>query len=528
MNGTAEDTPDSPFAFRAYRELWSANAISNFGGQIQVVAAAWLMASLTTSPQMIALVQTAQNLPVVFLILFGGALADNFNRRRILILTQSSMLVTALILAGLSFTGHIGPWHLLGLIFATNCFASINNPSWQASVRDILPRSLISRAVGFNSMSINLARTAGPALGGTIVALAGVAVAFAFNALSFVGFIAALLRWRPEAKPRAMAREPLGKAVVAGIRYGAFDINVRNAVARGGLSGLSASAVFALLPVLAKHELEAGAFAYGMLLASFGAGAVTSAYMAAALRARFTPDQVTRGAAMSLTAGLAILGLAYNWPLASLGAALGGAGWTMAHSTYNTTVQLSAAPWVTARSLAFYQTSTFAGMSAGSALFGYVAADQGVYVAFLAAAAAQAIAGLVGLAMPLPRLNDLRVEQLDTWQPPVMAVEVHPADGPVRVEIDYRVAEENWDEFRRTMAERKRIRLRDGARNWALWQDLSDRTLWMESYRVATWADYLRHNQRRTEADLNNMDALDRLSADAGSRMVRRFIGRFD
>ncbi len=518
--------PSGPLDNPTFRSLWTANAVSNFGGQIQVVAAAWLMATLTTSPQLIALVQTAQSLPTVCFILLGGAIADNFERRRIMTVTQSAMLFFALVLALLSWSEGITPWLLLALIFATQSFNALNNPSWQASVRELLPRSLISRAVALNSMSINLARTAGPALGGAIVSVAGVAVAFMFNAASFIGFLVALLRWKPEATERTSPREAIAPAVIAGVRYAAYDANVRNAVLRGGMSGLSASAVFALLPVLARQELDASAFVYGLLLASFGGGAVIFAYMAGHLRSRFTPDVVTRSAAASITLGLVLLGFATNVPLAALGAAFGGAGWTMAHSTYNTTVQLSAAPWVTARSLAFYQTATFAGMAGGSALFGWVAGAWDVYTAFLAAAAAQALAAVIGLLLPLPRLEDLKVEPLAFWQPPKLEVEMQQSDGPIRVEIEYRVVEADWPAFNAAMQTRRRIRNRDGARNWMLWQDVTDRTRWVESYRVANWADYLRHNQRRTEADKVNMDELSRLSTEADGPRVRRYLGR--
>lgn len=525
QNGGAA-LPASPLGYKSYRELWSANALSNFGSQIQVVGAAWLMASLTSSPQIIALVQTVTNLPTVLFILLGGALADNFDRRRIMLVTQSAMLCTALVLATLTWTGGITPWLLLGLIFTTQSFGSLNNPSWQASVRDILPRGLISRAVALNSLSINLARTVGPALGGLIVTLLGVGAAFIANALSFVGFLLALLRWRPAERLRPASREPIGSAIAAGMRYAFFDRNVRNAVVRGGLSGFSASAVFALLPVLARQELKTSALVFGILMASFGGGAVISAYTAGQLRARLTPDQVVRIAAGMMTMGLAILGFAPVPVVAAVGAALGGAGWTMAHSTYNTTVQLSAAPWVTARSLAFYQTATFAGMAGGSLVFGWVAEHQGVAVAFLVASGAQAAAALVGLALPLPKLGDLKVELLDTWRAPVLDIEVAGHEGPIRVEIEYRVAPDNWPEFAAAMRVRQRIRRRDGARNWALWQDVTDRTRWIESYRVANWGDYLRHNMRRTEADRENMDTLARLNADPAGPAVRRYIAR--
>ena len=516
----------SPLANREFRELWAANAMSNFGGQIQVVGAAWLMFNLTESAQMTALVQSATSLPTMLFILLGGALADNFNRRKIMLVTQSSMLIVALVLAFLSWNGLTTPWMLLGLVFVSSIFGSLNNPSWQASVRDILPRELISRAVGLNSISINLARTGGPALGGVIVAAASVAAAFIANAVSFVIFLVALLRWKPAPKLRNTPREQLFSAMIAGVRYAARDRNVRNAVLRGGISGVSASAAFALLPVLVRDTLDGNALAYGLILAAFGGGAVISAGFAATLRSNLTPDRVVLLGTIALTIGLALLAVAPSFLVAAIGAALCGSGWTTAHSTYNTTVQLSASTWVTARSLALYQTATFAGMAVGSAALGWVAEHQDVGTAFYVAAAAQLFAGALGFILPLPRLQDLNVEMLNQWTAPILSVEVQPDEGPIRVEIEYVIAEQNSDRFLSAMEFRANIRKRDGARNWALWQDLSERTRWIESYRVHHWAEYLRHNSRRTEADREYMETLDALHSGEEIPAIRRYIWR--
>jgi MFS family permease len=519
-------TPRSPLGYRQFRELWTANAASNLGSQIQVVGAAWLMASLTHSPQIIALVQTAISLPTVLFILAGGALADNYDRRTIMLTSQIAMLATAVLLAGLTVMKLIAPWSLLALTFVISMFGSLNNPCWQASVRDILPRDMISRAVALNSMSINLARTAGPALGGAIVVVAGVAVAFIANAISFVAFIVALIRWTPIRHPRTAPREKILPAMAAGVRYAAHAPNVRNAVVRGGLSGLSASAVFALLPVVARQQMHGSAMLYGLLLAAFGGGAIISAWTGGRLRSRLAPDQIVLFAVVSLASGLAVLGLASHPVVAGLGAALCGSGWVLAHSTYNTTVQLSAPSWVTARSLALYQTATFAGMALGSGLFGWVAEHFGVSMALLSAGGAQAAAGVVGLFLPLPRFEDIRVEPLGRWKAPSTEVEVAEDDGPVQIQLEYRPEPERIAEFVAAMAVRQRIRSRDGARDWMLWQDLGDGSRWVESYRVATWADYLRHNTRRTVADQDNSDLLRQLNIGGRGPVITRWVGR--
>jgi MFS family permease len=516
--------PQSPLGYRQYRELWTANAASNIGSQIQIVGAAWLMASLTSSPQLIAFVQTAINLPTMLFILAGGAIADNYDRRAIMLVAQSAMLILALLLAALTWLNLITPLLLLALTFAIAAFASFTNPCWQASVRDILPRDLISRAVALNSMSLNLARTAGPAFGGFIVSAAGVASAFALNALSFVGFIGALLRWKPETKPRTTPRERVIPAMAAGVRYGVLAPHIRNAALRGGFSGLSASAAFALLPVLARHDMNGGAVLYGLLLGAFGLGAIISAWLGGCLRGRLAPDQIIAFAVVGLAGGLALLAWTPNTPVAGIGAALCGAGWVLAHSTYNASVQLSAPAWVTARALAFYQTATFAGMAAGSAGFGWLAEHQSVAIAFLTASGAQALAGLVGLFLPLPRFEDLNIDPLNRWREPKVNVDVAPDDGPIVVELDYRIAPENAALFLQAMNDRRRIRRRDGALDWSLLQDLSHGERWTESYRVPNWAEYLRHNNRRTMADVENADLLRSLNLETEGPRVRRYL----
>ncbi len=396
--------PKSPLANRQYRELWFAHVSSNFGSQVQVVGAGWLMASLTHSPQLIAMVQTAINLPTVMFILLGGAIADNYDRRLVMILSQSAMLVSAALLATLTWGGLITPWSLLALTFLISAFGSFNNPAWHASVRDLLPRALINRAVALNSTSVNLARTAGPALGGLIVAAFGVASAFLANAISFVGFIVALLRWHPAPKPRTTPRQAIGPSMLAGMRYALTTPHIRNIVIRSGLSGLSASAAFSLLPVVATQRMAGDATLLGLLLAAFGTGAVCSALLGGWLRGHSAPEGIVRGAAVTLIAGLAILGWAELPMRAALGAALAGAGWTMTHSTFNATVQLTADPKVTARALASYQTATFIGMAIGSVLFGGVAEQQGLSAALYMAALVHLAGLLIGLRLPLPRV----------------------------------------------------------------------------------------------------------------------------
>ncbi len=515
----------SPLAIPAFRNLWASNLLSNFGGQVQAVAAGWLMASMTGSPQMVALVQSAVSLPVMLLILLGGALADSFDKRRLLLTAQLFMLGVSAGLAALTYAGMVTPWLLLAFTFLISGGGAINNPAWQASMRDIVPRESISRAVGLNSTSINLARTLGPAIGGGIVALFGAAAAFAANALSYVALIVAVLRWRPERTAEPMGgRETIGAAIITGLRYAAMSPHLRPVVMRGAISGFSASAAFALMPVVASQRLEGGPLLLGGLLGGFGTGAVIGALVSGRMRERVPTEYLVRAAILLLATGLATLGLSTLPFISGVGAAFAGAGWVLAHSSFNATVQLSAPRWVAGRALALYQTATFGAMVAGSAVFGAIAERASLPLALVIAAALQLFGGLFGLRMRLPATETLNLDPLRQWQPPQLDYEVDPASGPVQIELEYRIDPAGAEAFEAAMRERERIRRRDGARGWMLWRDLNDSMRWVESYRVPSWAEYLRHNQRRTQDDRANVEALLRLHIGPDGPLIRRHI----
>jgi MFS family permease len=172
--GTGNDAErPSPFAFRSFFETWAGNMISNLGGMIQLVGASWMMTSLTSSQQMVALIHASTAFPLVLLALIAGAVADNFDRRKVMLVAQAFMLVASAVLAVLAWIGGITPWLLLCLTFLIGCGNAFKIPAWQASVSEMVPRAALPGAVAYNSMGFNIARSAGPAIGGAVVAAAG-------------------------------------------------------------------------------------------------------------------------------------------------------------------------------------------------------------------------------------------------------------------------------------------------------------------------------------------------------------------
>ena len=518
--------PPSPLSIPIFRAIWWASLASNFGGLIQSVGAQWMMTSLSASPQMIALVPAATTLPIMLLSLWAGAVADNSDRRVVMLLCQLFMLTVSALLALFAWMGWVTPWALLGFTFLIGCATAINGPAWQASVGEMVPRAALPHAVSLNSMGFNMARSIGPALGGVIVAAAGAATAFLVNAVSYIGLVAVLARWRPESVPQLLPRERMGVAMRAGVRYVTMSPNIQLVLLRSAAFGVGASAVSAMMPLVARDILGGGALTFGALSGAFGIGAVTGALLTGQLRRRFSVETMVRCAALALAIGTALMAVS-DWLVVALaGLLLAGAGWVIALSTFNVSVQMSAPRWVVARAVAMYQMIAFGGMAGGAWLFGTLAEDHGVVVALYIAAAVQFVSALIGYVRPLSQAGEENLDLQNLWREPETAVPIEPRSGPVVVTIEYRIAAGSVVPFLTAMSERRRIRRRDGAHGWSLLRDLGDPELWVERYHVSTWLDYVRHNSRRTVADRANSEAINALHRGPHPPVVHRMVER--
>ncbi len=522
----ADSKAPSPFSIPIFRAIWLASLVSNFGGLIQSVGASWTMTSMGASPEMIALVQTSVSLPIMLLSLVAGAVADNLDRRKVMLTAQGFMLVASLALSLTAWSGGLSPWLLLSLTFLIGCGTAMNSPAWQASVGDMVPRASLPSAVALNSMGFNIARSVGPALGGAIVAFGGAAAAFLLNALSYLGMIGVLARWKPDVPPRILPRERLVVAMGAGLRYVALSPHIVRVIFRVALFGVAASAVPAMMPLVARDVIHGGAIIYGVLLGFFGLGAVGGALFSRWLRQRLSVEAVVRVASLAVAAGAATTGVSPFLPVTLLALAVAGAGWVIALSTFNVSVQLASPRWVVARTLAIYQTVAFGALAGGSWLCGVLAGDHGPVFALHVAAGLQFVGIIVGLFLPLADMQEANLDLADRWREPETNVPIEPRSGPIVITIEHRVALENVPAFLEAMNERRRIRRRDGARGWTLLRDLGDPHLWVERYHVPTWLDYVRHNQRRTLADTPNSEDLRALRIDDDEPVVRRMIER--
>lgn len=509
-----------------FRALWLASLVSNGGGLIQQVGAAWQMTAMAPTPGMVALVQFAASMPIVAFSMLAGVLADGFDRRNVQLVAQVFMLVASLLLAGLASADLLEPWSLLALTFLVGCGTALHNPSWQASMGDLVARRDLPAAVTLNGMGFNMMRCVGPAAGGVIVASVGAAAAFLVNAVSYLSLIGALLLWKPERPARPLPREPFAAALAAGLRYAAMSPNLVRVIFRGFLYGLAGSIIQALLPIVTRAQLDGTASGYGILLGCFGFGGLAGALVRRELADRLSGEGIVRLAFLAQAGACVALAATGVFAVAAAALFVSGLFWVVALSLFNATIQLSTPRWVVGRMMSIYQTFVFGGMALGSAFWGWIADLHGMPAALLAAAGVLVAGALLGRVMPVPEASHLDLDPLNRFREPAVKLPITERSGPIGITVEYEIDEADEAAFLAAMQERRRIRLRDGAKHWRLLRDLEAPERWTEAYDVPTWTEYVRHVQRRTQADAEVIDRIRALHRGEGPPRIRRQIQR--
>jgi MFS family permease len=392
LRGSANGSAWAPLGEPLFRSLWVAAVISYTGTWMQNVGAGWLMTQLTMSPLMVGLVQAATTLPVFLVILPAGALADMVDRRRLLLITQGWMVAAAALLGIFTLLGHVTPWILLGFTFVLGLGAVMNDPAWQAITPEIVSARQHAPAVALNSVGFNVARAVGPALGGIVIAVAGSGVAFLLNAASFFGVILFLYRWkRPRFEDVETGR--VFDAILTGLRYVRGAPVVRCVLIRTGAFSLAASSLLALLPIVARPH---GATGYGLLLGSFGLGALAGAAVLPRLRSTLSVDTVVTVATLVFAAMTFSAGRVQTFGWLQLVLFISGTAWIGILACLNVAAQTMSPSFLRARALSLYLLVLQGGMAIGSALWGALASRVGIPTAFLWSALALVV-GLVSV-----------------------------------------------------------------------------------------------------------------------------------
>ena len=399
----------APFRHPAFRAIWIANLASNLGASIQSVGAAWAMTDLTDSHELIALVQASATVPIMLFGMFAGAIADNYDRRIVMLCAQIGMLVTSAVLAALSYADLISPYILLALTLTVGIGTALNSPAWQASVRQQVGLADLPQAIALNTISFNLARSVGPALGGLLISLWDVSLAFAINAASYIAMVVVLLRWRPDV--RQVERQPMLPAIAVGIRFCASSSPIRRVLLRGLTLGFGVAGYQALVPAVVRDRLHGDELDFGVMLGLFGIGSILAAVFIGQARRRFGIESVLTAGTLAFIVAQWVLGAAHSVMQALPATFIAGMAWVSVLTSINVAMQMRSPDHILGRCLSIYQAVTFGGMAIGSWAWGVLSDWRDLPFALHAAAGFLAVALVVlRIFAPMPKPGEGRVE----------------------------------------------------------------------------------------------------------------------
>ena len=502
---TAAPSTWAPLRIGVFRTLWIAALVSNVGEWMQTVGAQWLLVHDSHAAILVSLVQTADALPAVLFAMVGGVLADIFNRVKLLLAVLAGMTAAGGTLTALTAAHLMPPALLLLFTFVLGTGGILAEPAYQSLVPDMVPRPQVPAASALGSISINLARVIGPAIGGLLIARIGVAAVFGLNTATFVLY-AIVLAAHPRLGGPPQSSERFIPGLRAGARYARHAPVVQRILLRAALFLVPASALWALLPLIAAQRLGLGSSGYGVLLSALGAGAVGGALLVPHARARLSANALAAVASLAYAAALAAAALSRNLALTIVVLLPAAAAWTTFLSNVNAALQLFLPRWVRARGLSVYQMVLFGAQAAGAAIWGVVAGAAGLVAAFLAAAVVMAAGAATLWFWPFEQVADMD-RSMVRWPEPQFLVSADRDTGPVLVRITYTIAAGQEHQFRRAMADLRQSRLRTGAIDWALYQDAQNRRLFVEQFSVPSWEEHLRqHQERQTATDLHYHD----------------------
>ncbi len=481
--------------------LWIAVLAGNVGTWMQTVGAQWLVVTEPGAATWTSLVQTVTMLPVLLLALPSGALADVLDRRRLLLAVQIALFAGGVVLTALTVLGRMPPPLLLFFTFLLGVGQALTLPTWQAVIPEVVPRAELPAASALGAVNTNLARSAGPAVAGLLVAHIGSAAVFALNALSYAVFALALLFWRRAPRKGPSHPERFGPAIRAGGRFVRYSPTVRRLLIRVILFVLPGSVVWGLLPVVAHRELGLGASGYGVLLAALGVGAIAGALLMPRIRHLLSANRLILLAGLLYGGALIVVALVPDEIAVTSVLVIAGMAWMTLVSRMNATLQLLLPNWVRARGFGIYQV-VFAGAQAvGALVWGQVAEWFGLPATFVAAAVMMLLGTATVRWLPVHEHDDADRSPAVFWAEPHIMPDPDPDEGPVLVTAVYRVRDDKAADFVQAMEAVRGTRLRTGATRWGLFRDGEDPARYTEVYQVPTWEDHLRQHEGRLTGD---------------------------
>lgn len=518
----------SPLKIPIFRALWLATIASNIGTWMHDIGAGWLMTSLSPTPVMVALVQTASTLPILFLALPAGALSDIVDRRRYLLFVQTWLALVAATLGILTITGITTAWMLVALTFAMGIGSAMMMPAWASITPEIVPHSELQNAVALNSMGMNVARAIGPAIAGVIVSAAGTGAVFALNSASFLGVMCVLFLWRRERLASTLPAERFLSAIRTGVRFATHHRPLQNAVIRGVGFFLFASASWALLPLIAREQLSGGPGTFGILVAGIGVGAVIGAVALPHLRSRLSKDLLVAGGTLLYSGAMLTLAHLTHLPILIMAMLVSGIAWITVLSSLQVAAQLSLPNWVRSRGLAVFMATFMGSMALGSLLWGNVAQQTSIATALTIAAAGGLLSVAATWRSRIGAIETIDLSPSMHWPTPLIRENVRQDGGPVMIQIRYRVLPESRSRFLSAINELGERRKRDGAFVWGIFENAEISDEFIEYFMVESWLEHLRQHERVTNEDRRLQEEVQRLLVAGSAPEISHYIASVD
>lgn len=493
-----------PFRRAEFRAVFFGVLCMHTATWVNQVGGATLMSTLTPSPLMTALVQTAASLPVVLLGLPAGAIADLVDRHRWMRAIQFGMLAAASIAFVVAMTGALTPAVLLMLTVLVGIGLALQAPAAQAVYGEVVPRAELAGALALGSMSFNMSRIIGPALAGLVLGAAGAMGLYATLALCSALVLFSLTRWRSKSERSLVPPERLWSALRGGMRYVRHSPDCHRPLLHTLVYMSCGSAAWALLPVLARDVYGLGSQGYGLLLGSFGIGGLVGVFALRPVRTRLSLPNIVVLSTATFACVTALLAIAGPLLLTLAALVIGGAAWMIGGTLMYAALQDTLPDWVRARGLSMYNLVYFTAMAGGAVVWGVLTGPVGTRGALGAAAACMALAAVAFVRWPLhPSVasHNRAATLLYSGETPFDLVDPEADDSPLMVQISYQVRPECVAEFLSAAREVKLSCRRNGAIFWRLFREIDTPHLFVERYMLDSWLDHTRHLDRTTATD---------------------------
>jgi MFS family permease len=508
--------------YQDFRRWWLAQLTSNVGSWMQTVAAQWLMTSLTSSAVLVGAIQ-ATNLPVLLLAIPAGVLGDLFNRKRLILAGQGVMLLAAVALGLLDAAGAVTPVLLLVLLSGVGVGQGLTGPIAQTLQPELVPPAERPQAIALGSVNQNLARAVGPAIGGALLAATSAAVVFFVNAASFLAVVGVVAVVAVPLRKVTLPREHLRSATRAGGRFVSSSPALIAIMVRAAAFAFFASAVWALLPLVARKTLGLGSGGYGLLLGCVGIGAMVGATFSPAIRRALSPRVLLAVCSLAIAAAGLVLAVSHVAVLDGAALAMAGLGWILALGLLNASFQSALPAWVKARGMAYYTIAFQGATGIGAITLGAVAQATSLDGGLLVLAGGLVVGAAATAALPLPGPGDIDVTPAEAMPLLAPAPEAG-TSGPVLVVVTYQVSPGSETAFLAYEKRLRNFRRRTGGFDWRLYLDESEPGRYLETYQVGSWEEHERQHARATQHDASLLETLDGLLVRGTHRVAHHFL----